>query len=98
MKALSIIVSLVLWQLNSLAQASASDSLVLVKTYTGNIADVAMDNLDNLYINGLIGKTDKVKVLGDGELKTALAFKVNAVSAKAKEAIEAAGGSIEILK
>src|ERR1700712_4703410 len=26
-------------------------------------------NLDNLYINGLIGKTDKVKVLGDGELK-----------------------------
>ena len=55
-------------------------------------------SLDNLYINGLIGKTDKVKVLGDGELKTALPFKVNAVSAKAKEAIEAAGGSIEILK
>jgi large subunit ribosomal protein L15 len=51
-----------------------------------------------LYINGLIGKTDKVKVLGDGELKTSLTFKVNAVSAKAKEAIEAAGGSIEILK
>jgi large subunit ribosomal protein L15 len=55
-------------------------------------------SLDNLYINGLIGKTDKVKVLGDGELKTVLAFKVNAVSAKAKEAIEAAGGSVEILK
>jgi len=55
-------------------------------------------SLDNLYINGLIGKTDKVKVLGDGELKTALPFKVNAVSAKAKEAIEAAGGSVEILK
>jgi len=55
-------------------------------------------SLENLYINGLIGKTDKVKVLGDGELKTILAFKVNAVSAKAKEAIEAAGGSVEILK
>ena len=55
-------------------------------------------SLDNLYINGLIGKTDKVKVLGDGELKTSLTFKINAVSAKAKEAIEAAGGSIEILK
>jgi len=55
-------------------------------------------SLDNLYINGLIGKTDKVKILGDGELTTGLAFKVNAVSAKAKEAIEAAGGSIEILK
>ena len=55
-------------------------------------------NLDNLYINGLIGKTDKVKILGDGEFKTGLTFKVNAVSAKAKEAIEAAGGSVEILK
>src|SRR6476620_6316303 len=33
-------------------------------------------SLDNLYINGLIGKTDKVKILGDGELKTGLAFKV----------------------
>jgi len=55
-------------------------------------------SLESLYINGLIGKTDKVKILGDGELKTGLAFKVNAVSAKAKEAIEAAGGSVEILK
>ena len=55
-------------------------------------------SLDNLYINGLISKTDKVKVLGTGELKANLTFKVNAVSAKAKEAIEAAGGSVEILK
>src|ERR1044072_7923982 len=55
-------------------------------------------NLENLYSNGLIGKTDKVKVLGSGELKTKLSFKVNAVSEKAKSAIESAGGSIEILK
>lgn len=51
-----------------------------------------------LYMNGLIGKTDKVKVLGNGELKTKMAFKVNAVSEKAKAAIEASGGSVEILK
>lgn len=53
---------------------------------------------ENLYINGLISQTDRVKVLGTGELKTKLTFKVNAVSEKAKSAIEGAGGTIEILK
>jgi large subunit ribosomal protein L15 len=38
-----------------------------------------------------------VKILGNGEIKSKLSFKVNAVSEKAKAAIEAAGGSIEIL-
>lgn len=55
-------------------------------------------NFENLYSNGLVGKTDKVKILGSGELKARLAFKVNAASEKAKSAIESAGGSIEILK
>ncbi len=54
-------------------------------------------SLENLYVNGLIGRTDKVKVLGNGEIKAQLNFKVNAVSEKAKTAIEAAGGIIEIL-
>ncbi len=54
-------------------------------------------SLENLYINGLISRTDKVKVLGNGELKAKLSFKVNAVSEKAKSAIEAAGGSVEVL-
>jgi large subunit ribosomal protein L15 len=53
---------------------------------------------ENLYINGLISQTDKVKVLGNGELKTKLNFKVSAVSGKAKTAIEGLGGTIEILK
>lgn len=52
---------------------------------------------DNLYTHGLIGRTEKVKILGDGELKTKLIFKVNAVSEKAKSLIESAGGTIEIL-
>lgn len=55
-------------------------------------------SLENLYINGLISRTDKIKILGTGELKTKLTFKVNAISAKAKEAIEASGGSVEIVK
>jgi len=53
--------------------------------------------LPNLYSNKLISQNDKVKILGNGEIKSKLAFKVNAVSEKAKAAIEAAGGSIEIL-
>ena len=53
---------------------------------------------ENLYINGLIAQNDVVKILGNGELKAKLAFKVNAVSEKAKTAIESAGGTIEILK
>jgi large subunit ribosomal protein L15 len=53
---------------------------------------------ENLYINGLISQTSLVKILGNGELKSKIAFKVNAVSAKAKAAIEEAGSTIEILK
>ena len=53
---------------------------------------------ENLYINGLISQTSLVKILGNGELKAKIAFKVNAVSEKAKAAIEGAGGTIEILK
>jgi len=55
--------------------------------------------LENLHTNGLISQTDRVKILGNGELKsTKLSFKVNAISEKAKTAIESAGGSVEIVK
>jgi large subunit ribosomal protein L15 len=55
-------------------------------------------SLENLYTNGLINQTDRVKVLGNGELKAKVTFKINAVSEKAKGAIESAGGSVEIVK
>ncbi|MDF2191752.1 50S ribosomal protein L15 [Paraflavitalea sp. CAU 1676] len=55
-------------------------------------------SLENLYINGLVSRTDLVKVLGNGELKSKVTFKVNAVSDKAKASIEAAGGTVEIVK
>jgi large subunit ribosomal protein L15 len=55
-------------------------------------------SLENLYTNGLINQTDRIKILGNGELKAKLAFKVNAISEKAKQAIETAGGSVEIVK
>lgn len=53
---------------------------------------------ENLYINNLISQNDKIKILGNGELKGKFAFRVNAISDKAKTAIEAAGGTVEIVK
>ncbi len=55
-------------------------------------------SVENLYVNNLISRTDKVKILANGEIKTKLTFKVNALSEKAKAAIEAAGGTVEIVK
>jgi large subunit ribosomal protein L15 len=40
----------------------------------------------------------QVKILAKGEVKTALKVKAHKVSEAAKKAIEAAGGSVEIIK
>ncbi len=55
-------------------------------------------SFDSLYEIGAVAKTDKVKLLGNGELKGKVSFRVHAVSEKAKSLIEAAGGTVEILK
>jgi len=52
---------------------------------------------ENLYMNSLISRTDVVKILGNGELKSKINFRVNAASQKAQEAIKAIGGTIEII-
>ena len=54
-----------------------------------------------LYDCGLINyfpKNDGLKVLGSGELDKKLTVKTNKISATAKEAIEKAGGTVEILE
>jgi large subunit ribosomal protein L15 len=53
---------------------------------------------DALLDKGLIKNVDnKVKLLGDGELKKPLTIKVHAVSKKAKEAVEKAGGQVSLV-
>ncbi|MDF7668957.1 50S ribosomal protein L15 [Lactobacillus sp. ESL0701] len=48
--------------------------------------------------NGLVKKElSGVKLLAKGELKVKLNVKVNKVSAAAKKAVEAAGGSVEVI-
>lgn len=54
-------------------------------------------SVDTLYANGVIGRRDRVKILSEGELAVKTAIKVNAVSAKAKEAIEKSGSTLELL-
>ena len=54
-------------------------------------------SFDSLRENMLVNQNDKVKVLGNGELKKKMNFKVNAISEKAKSAIESAGGTVEIV-
>lgn len=54
---------------------------------------------DRLAEAGLIKKAERgrVKLLGDGELGRVLSVKVHAISAAAKQKVEAAGGTVEVL-
>ncbi len=53
--------------------------------------------VESLYKLGQIKKNDLVKVLGNGELTKSLSLTVNAISATAKEKIEAQGGTVTIV-
>lgn len=46
--------------------------------------------------NGLAGKNDIIKILGRGELKTALKITAHKFSSSAQAAVEKAGGSITV--
>lgn len=53
---------------------------------------------DLLRTAGLAKKKGLIKILGEGDLSVALTVKIHAVSGSAKEKIEAAGGSVEIVQ
>ena len=68
---------------------------VLAGLEAGTVVDY-----DFLYVNGLIKAVKDnagLKILGNGELNVALTVKANAFSASAKEAIEKAGGTVELI-
>ncbi len=54
-------------------------------------------NMETLVANGIVKVNDKVKVLGHGELTAKLEITVHACSESAKKAVEAAGGTINVL-
>ena len=55
-------------------------------------------NVEALVAAGFVKKNNLVKVLANGELKTALTVEVNKASASAKAQIEAAGGTLKIIE
>lgn len=66
----------------------------------GALADVASDELDpeRLAELGFVRSAgDPVKILGDGELERALTIRAHAFSGSAREKIEAAGGTAEVI-
>lgn len=54
-------------------------------------------DLEALVAAGVAKATDKIKVLGNGTLTSKVNIKVHAISASAKTAVEAAGGSVELV-
>lgn len=55
-------------------------------------------SLQTLVENGIVGKNDKVKVLGRGELKAKVSVEAHAFSAAAIQAIEKIGGTATTVK
>ena len=65
----------------------------LVTFESGSLVDEA-----TLVKAGLVkGQKDGIKLLGHGEIRVALNVKLNQVSKSAREKIEAAGGSVEVV-
>ena len=52
---------------------------------------------EDLVVNGLASKNDRIKVLGNGEIKAKLEITAHAFSGSAVEAIEKLGGKVNIL-
>jgi large subunit ribosomal protein L15 len=76
------------------------------RTTYGNVNVSQLEELDGsafgpdeLRAAGLVRKRDElVKILGSGELKKKVTVKAHAFSASAKEKIEAAGGTVEVIE
>ena len=70
--------------------------------HSGQESDgIAVGNGDTVMVAKDLGLVKKelsgVKLLGNGELKVKLTVKVYKVSAAAKKAVEAAGGTVEVI-
>lgn len=75
--------------------------VVYAPVNVGQLVGVSGDTIgvEELRAAGLVGKRDvPVKVLGDGEIERAVTIKAHAFSGTAREKIEAAGGSAEIVE
>lgn len=74
-------------------------SIVNISALEAKFENGAVVDAEALIVSGILSKIEDagVKVLGGGELTKALTVKADKFSASAKEAIEKAGGSVEVL-
>ena len=74
-------------------------SIVNIAALEDKFENGAVVDAEALIVSGILSKIEDagVKVLGGGELTKALTVKADKFSASAKEAIEKAGGSVEVL-
>jgi large subunit ribosomal protein L15 len=74
-------------------------AVVNVRDLSARFAAGSVVDPDGLVEAGLIKKSGRkaVKVLGDGDVAHALTVKAHRISGSAKQKLEAAGGSIEVL-
>ncbi len=54
-------------------------------------------DIDTLVANGIVNKEDRVKILANGELTTSISVSAHAISESAKQAIEAKGGTVNLV-
>ncbi len=59
--------------------------------------DLDVIDVNTLLVNGVIKRTDRVKILGNGELTTKLSVTAHAFSKVAKESIEKVGGTVNLV-
>jgi large subunit ribosomal protein L15 len=50
-----------------------------------------------LHAKGIVSKSDRIKILGRGEINCAVNITAHAISASAKQAIEEKGGSVQLV-
>ena len=74
-------------------------SIVNISALEAKFENGAVVDAEALIVSGILSKIEDagVKVLGGGELTKALTVKADKFGASAKEAIEKAGGSVEVL-
>jgi large subunit ribosomal protein L15 len=60
-------------------------------------AESVVDEIALIKMGIVKGDRDGIKILGDGDIQTALTVRANKVSESARQKIEAAGGKIEVI-
>ena len=70
---------------------------ISVLQYLADKKNLKSIDIDTLINAGLISKSAKVKILGNGSLITKLSVHAHSFSKKAKETIEAVGGTTEVI-